>query len=102
MRTRYTKADREPTWTSKITKALREADDFLNLVQIRAATGASTSQATAALHHLKHSAHVVDSIESGGVLWWFLTGGDDRSRTIEERAREAKGNRAGRAKPQSK
>ncbi len=93
MRTRYTKADRAPTWTFKILAALKEADDFMNLEQIRSATGANMNQATAALWYLKHTAMAVESIESAGSLWWFSTGEDKRHRTVDERVVEPKGNR---------
>ena len=87
------RADRAPTWTSKTVDALRRADDFLNMEQLLAATGATGDQMRAALHHLKVRAGAVDCLEAEGHLWWFLTGEDRRSKTVDERVPEPKGNR---------
>jgi len=98
MKTKYTRADKAPTWTFRVLKALRAADDFQSVAQIREATGGSSNQITAALWHLKNKASAVDSVESGGSLWWFVTGEDKRPVTRDERAVEPKGNRARRVK----
>ena len=76
-----------PTWTSLTVEALARADDFLGLPEIMAKTKGSSNQITAALHSLKQY-HVVDSVESGGRLFWFLTGQDDRQFTRKERCEE--------------
>lgn len=86
------KADMQPTWTFKVEKALKEADDFMSFEQLRAVTGATHNQMTATLHHLKKS-RVVDALEGDGRLWWFLTGEDKRTTKVEERTPEPKGNR---------
>lgn len=92
-RTRYKPADRKPTWTSLTVDALTRADDFLNTRQIMAATSGSANQIAAALHHLKGFG-VVAAMESDGVLWFYLTGNDTRSRVVGERVPEPEGNRA--------
>jgi hypothetical protein len=100
-RTRYSaKADRRPTWTSLTVEALRVADDFLNMQQLMAAIGANGNQMRATLHHLKRT-RVVDAMESDGVLWFYLTGEDKRSMTVQQRVPEPKGNRTrvGKLKP---
>lgn len=97
-RTNNSKADRAPTWTSKTVQALRSADDFLNFAQLLAATGATGDQLRASLHHLKVRAGAVDCLEAEGHLWWFLTGEDRRTITLEERVPEPKGSRARRAR----
>lgn len=93
LRTKTNPADRRPTWTSRFVAALRDRDDFMSLPQLMEATGANGDQARATLYHLK-AQRVVDVIEAEGALWWFLTGEDQRSRTIEERAPEPTGNRS--------
>src|SRR4051812_36426811 len=85
-------ADRRPTWTSLVVRALAERDDFANFEQLRAATGASPKQLSATLFHLKN-VHAVDALECEGHLWWFLTGADDRTRPLDERVPELPGNR---------
>lgn len=97
MKPRYLRADRRPTWTSLTLDALRRADDFLTREALRAATGANPDQLAAALHHLKERAGAVDVLEQGGVPYYYLTGDDCRARTVDERAREPKGNRRRRA-----
>lgn len=86
------KADQQPTWTSKVTDALRKADDFMSFAQLQAATGADNNQLSATLHHLKNR-RVVDAMEGDGSLWWYLTGEDTRQRAVEMRQPEPKGNR---------
>lgn len=103
-RIRSTPADRKPTWTSLTVDALRIADDFMNVAQLVAATGGSANQIAAALHSLK-GYRVVGAMESDGVLWFYLTGEDTRTTTVEARTPEPKGNRtreAGRYKRKPK
>lgn len=85
--TRGVKKDPKPTWTSAVQRAMREADDFVNAHQLRERTGGNADQVSAALSHLRKF-EVVDSVESGGVLWWFLTGHDRRQQVVEERTPE--------------
>ena len=95
---RTNKADKKPTWSSLILELLKASDDFLNLDQIKAATGASNNQATATLTHL-HRRHAIDVVDSGNRLWWFATAeNDNRTRTLDLRAEEPKGNRVRGAK----
>lgn len=92
MTTKRNRLDQEPTWTVKIQRFLAQCDDFRNQTQIRAATGASPNQSLAALCHLRKH-RVVDSVEADGQLWWFITGEDLRSKVVETRVLEPKGNR---------
>lgn len=97
IKTRYTKADRRPTWTNVVLDVLVKADDFMNLDAIYAAVKPEvSSQVRAALLNLKIH-NCVDSVVGGdGKLWWFATPADDtRSRIIRERAKEEPGNRGG-------
>lgn len=91
-RTRSTKADKKPTWTSLVVEALHTADDFMTLPQLMGATGANGDQMRATLHHLKNS-RVIDAMEADGVLWFYLTGEDTRLKPLAERVPEPKGNR---------
>ena len=87
------KPDAKPTWTYLVEQALKEADDFMSLAQLVEKTGAAYNQATAALSHLRKR-RAVDSLESGGALWWFATPNtDNRSKTVEERVPEEPGSR---------
>ena len=88
------KADRRPTWTTKVLEELVRADDFLCLTEVMARTGASVNRATAALHHLS-KCRVVESVVGGdGKLWWFATPAQDsRIRHIDERVPEEPGTR---------
>lgn len=83
--------DRKPTRTSRMEETLRLADDFLSAKEIQAKLEAKKNQVFAALWHLR-DCKVVDSIESGGKLFWFYKGHeeDPRCRTVEERRPEDK------------
>lgn len=83
--------DRKPTWTSKVEEVLRLADDFLAAKEIQAKLEARRNQIFAALWHLR-DCKVIDSVESGGKLYWFYKGHeeDPRCRIIEERCPEDK------------
>lgn len=93
-KTRYTKADRRPTWTHLVLDRLITADDFMTAKQLQLAVGSQNlDQITAALAHLREH-RAVDSTQSGGHLWWFATpDGDNRTRQVHERVEEPKGNR---------
>lgn len=83
----------EPTWVSRVEDALRTADDFLSLTEVMARSGATHNRATAALHSLR-GYRAVDSVESGGRLYWFATPGDDaRCRHVATRRPEEPGTR---------
>jgi hypothetical protein len=88
---------RVPTMTSLVRDALARADDFLTSDQIARMAALRPQDACKTLAWLRQ-VHVVDRMESGGRLWWFLTGADDRVRAMEERAKEAQGNRGGRVR----
>lgn len=88
-----TKNPPKPTWTWLTYQALLAADDFMSLQQLLEVTKASVNQLTAALHSLKMY-RAVDSVESGGRLYWFATPlTDRRSRQLEERRTEDPGTR---------
>lgn len=88
-----TKNPPKPTWTSLIEHELNSTDDFMNVVELMAKTGANFNQATAALHHLKKR-KAIDSVESNGRLYWFATpSSDTRVRTVEQRRPEDPGTR---------
>lgn len=98
MRRASNRADKKPTWSSLILELLKASDDFLNLDQIKAATGASNNQATATLTYLCRR-HAIECVDSGNRLWWFATAeSDDRMRTHDLRVEEPKGNRVRGAK----
>jgi hypothetical protein len=83
----------EPTWVSRVEDALRAADDFMSFAELAAATSANTNRLTAALHHLRKY-RAVDSIDSGGRLYWFATPNTDtRCRRVELRRPEEPGTR---------
>lgn len=94
----YRAADRQPTWTSKVVRALADANDFMSFDQLIEATGANRNQLGATLHHLQNR-RVVEAVEGGGHLWWMLTGEDTRSKSVDERAQEPKGNRTRKGTP---
>lgn len=95
------KANKRPTWTHLTLEALRVADDFMSLEQLRAATGASMNQQTAALHHLQ-KVGAVEAVDAGGHPFWFFTGIDRRTFALEERTPEEPGTRRrGPRKPSS-
>lgn len=74
----------KPTTTSLVTQALAQADDFMSLEWLLVATGRPPSPVKAALHWLRLR-HAIDSVESGGRLWWFSTPSeDDRTKTLEQ------------------
>lgn len=63
--------------------------DFATARVISLGCGVSTHNTKSALCHLRKYG-VVDSVESNGCLWWFITGLDTRQSVLEERALEAK------------
>jgi hypothetical protein len=62
------------------------------------ATGSNVNQVTAALFHLRKQRVVDVVVETDGTGWWFLTGEDRRTYTVEERTPEGKPRRARRAR----
>lgn len=85
-------ADKQPTLTALVVQALGRLDDFATAAQLRAAIG-TENNLSSTLHWLKQNG-VVDSMESDGQLWFYLTGDDKRTRSFEERAKEEPGTRA--------
>jgi len=83
----------EPTWTSRVEEALRTADDFMSFADLVQATGCTYNRLAAALHHLRRY-RAIDSIESGGRLYWSTTPDTDtRCRHVEMRRPEEPGTR---------
>jgi hypothetical protein len=76
-----------PTTTSLVEEAIRLADDFVSMDTLITKTGRTLNQVSAALWHLRN-VKVIDSLESGGKLWWFYNNQDQRSRVLEERIPE--------------
>lgn len=88
------KADKRPTWTALVLKALVDADDFMNLSQIMEVTKATSRQASAAVCHLQKYKVIESVVGNDHKLWWFATPEyDSRLRHLEERVPEEKGNR---------
>ena len=92
MTRRINRADARPTWTHLVLEALRTADDFMSFEQIAASTGASHNQLSATLHHLQNR-KAVEAVEVNGKPWWFATGADTRTKTVDVRVPEEPGNR---------
>ena len=92
---RKLKQPKQPTWTALTLAALESRpDNFMTAAQLRAATGATRNQQSAALIHLRKR-HAVDCVvEPDGVAWWFATTAyDDRTKHVDERCPEEPGNR---------
>ena len=78
----------EPSFTQIVLAALIAADDFLSLEALQRETGLTTKSLRTALPYLR-DVRAVDSVESGGRLFWFATPeSDQRQRQIAERKRE--------------
>ena len=84
-----------PTWTALVFDALCAAGDFLSEGQLRAATGASVNQLSAALWALHHTYCAVDCAEGpGGERHWFATPETARrTRRTDERRPDDPGTR---------
>lgn len=81
-------AKTEPSYTSLAEQALIKADDFLSVEQIIEVTGLTWAAVRSSLGWLR-KCKAIDSVESGGQLYWFSTlENDQRSKKIEERKRE--------------
>lgn len=78
---------KKPTWTSVVVDTLRIMDDFLSARQLCDLTGGTPSQISATIHHLQ-AKHVIDAVLVQGEPFWFLTGQDDRGKTLDQRAEE--------------
>ena len=70
-------ADIEPTQTSLVANALAVHDDFMCLEDIASATKMPAACVRRTLWFLRKMG-AVDSIESSGALWWFLTPDTDK------------------------
>ena len=63
-----------PTTASLVEEALQErGEDFMSLPMLVKITGRSSSQVSAALHHLRVHRAVDVVIEKDGTCWWFPT-----------------------------
>lgn len=77
---------------------MRIADDFVSTDMIRAATGFDFNRIGATLCHFKKY-KAADCLPSGDQLWWYLTPeSDTRTKHVDERVPEEKGNRTRRRK----
>ena len=96
------------SYTALVLEALRRADDFRTLGQLKAELllipddkrAGRSNRISAALRQLKYY-RCVDCLESDGQLWWFalLPADDTRSRVYTERAYEPNGRRRKRKAP---
>lgn len=78
----------EPSTTTRVLRALEEADDFLTTRQVAEAASVTIKAAMTALHYLA-TVRAVESVTSGGRLHWFATPDlDQRTRTIDEHRKE--------------
>jgi DNA-binding transcriptional regulator GbsR (MarR family) len=97
MTIRHPRKEAAPSLVSRVQDLLQAADDFLSLPQIQQQTGLSGPQVAASISHLRKF-RVVDSVESNGCLFWFITGEDTRLREFRERVKEEPGSRRPRAR----
>lgn len=88
------KADKLPTFTLLVQRALEGADDFLTLAQLKASVpDLNSNRATASLAHL-YKRRVVGFMVEDGVTYWYATPDTDtRAFFIEEKVREEPGTR---------
>lgn len=75
------------TITSVVESVMSELDEPVVVSDLVYLTGASINNITAALCHFREYG-VVDAIDVGSQRWWYLTGVDNRIRTMETRAEE--------------
>lgn len=81
-------ADIETSYTKIVGDFLNKHDDFISTAGIADATGLTTLQLRQTLHWLRQC-KAIDSVDSGGTLYWFATPETDtRVRTIDEHRRE--------------
>ena len=72
---------KQPTCTSRIEDALRNADDFMSVSMLMEKCTCTNNQTFAALHHLRNR-HVVDVIINGdGTSWWYARPKEEDNRT---------------------
>lgn len=84
----------ETTATFLVFTALKDANDFLTVPQLRERTGQSVNRVSAALHMLR-TYKAVECLHSDGYLWWYATPENDtRTKTVDERAPELKPRKA--------
>ena len=77
-----------PSNTCRVTTALSERDDFMSLDDLTIATGLTRREVRGAIHWLR-KIKAIDSVESAGHLYWFLTADtDQRTHTIDEKKKE--------------
>lgn len=89
--------DRQPTCVSQVEQVMIQADDFVNLRGLMAATKLAINQVSASLSHL-HKYRAAGCLESPDGLWWFLTPDTDtRTKKVEERRPEGKPRRTRRS-----
>lgn len=81
-RPRDPRGETKPTSVWLVREAIAKADDFMTVEMIVKAIGRKRNNVTAAVHWLK-SRRVIDAVEVDLVLWWFITGEDDRHHTTD-------------------
>jgi len=92
-------ANVEPSCTSKVMSVLKQYDDFLDVSSITVLTGLKKQNVLSSLWWLQ-KIKAVESVNSGGVPFWFATPDTDmRSRTIDERKKEDEPRKAKRSRP---
>lgn len=99
---RSNKQAAEPTYTTLVLDYLIKGDDFFSIGNIADALKLTRHQVRVTLIHLQRY-KVVDSVGSGGTLYWFATPElDTRVRVTEARVREEPGTRSPRGTGRSR
>jgi len=86
---------KEETTTTRVLRVLREADEFMTVDQLIAATRRTRNQVWAAVIHLRdrHAIGVIAQQErSATISYWYVLPPeqDARTKTVEERALESR------------
>lgn len=90
----------EPTYMSRVEEALERADDFMTAAGLVEATGIDLHHVSTCIWYM-NKVEAIQSLESDGQLWWFLTPDRDRrTKKIEMRRPEERPRRARRVKGQ--
>lgn len=88
----------EPTYTSRVEEALERADDFMTAAGLVEATGIDLHHVSTCIWYM-NKVEAIQSLESDGQLWWFLTPDRDRrTKKVEMRRPEDKPRRARRSR----
>ena len=92
---------KEPTRTSIVLRALRDADDFRSVMQLRDATGLDIHNVWSAVMHLKKFKAIDVEIDKHGTSYWYArpTCEDTRHCVHDERTPEVRPRRKKRVNP---